>query len=71
MAPELFEKWWDHQGLGARSIGLGPTQEPGSGKLAEKVGGINWDFLKSWGVCSVTNPHGIYMTLTEFVGHGP
>ena len=32
-------------------IGLGPTQGPGSGKVAEKVRGVNQDFLKSgWGV---------------------
>ena len=33
-------------------MGLGATQGPGSGKVAEKVGvgGINQDFLKSGGV---------------------
>ena len=36
VAPEQFEKWGDHQGLGARSNGFGPTQGPESGKVAEK-----------------------------------
>ena len=30
-------------------MGLGPTQGPGSGKVAGKVGGGNQDFLKSGG----------------------
>ena len=30
-------------------MGLGPTQGPGSGKVQKKGGGVNRNFLKSWG----------------------
>ena len=51
MAPERFEKWGDWE---PDLIVLGPTQGPGSGKVAEE-GGCKTDFLKS-GWCMARRP---------------
>ena len=37
-------------------MGLGATQGPGTGKVAEKVGVVNRDFLKSWRVYGPGGP---------------
>ena len=49
VASERFEKWRTIRDWEPDLMGLGPIQGHGSGKVAENVRGVNWDFLKSGG----------------------
>ena len=60
----------DHQGQGARSLGLGPTKRPGSGKLAEKVGGCKLGLSEKLGVYGPLvpepEPYGLLKLCSDF-----